>query len=159
MPTYRICTLGGDGNNFSNIEIAECTDDKEAVVRAIQAAASGFDVEVWDYKRFVARLPGNPLGNLLLTEAPPLIGAVGRREDRFMASAEDYRFYARRCLRWADETANADDRETLLEMANVWTKLELSSAAGSVSNGQSSPSSGTQGARNARGALRRQFFR
>ena len=63
MPTYRICTLGGDGNNFSNIEIAECTDDKEAVVRAIQAAASGFDVEIWDYKRFVARLPGNPLGN------------------------------------------------------------------------------------------------
>jgi hypothetical protein len=39
------------------------TDDKEAVFRAIQAAASGFDVEIWDYKRFVARLPGNPLGN------------------------------------------------------------------------------------------------
>jgi hypothetical protein len=64
MPTYRICTLGGDSNNYSNIEIAECTGDKEAVVRAIQAAASGFDVEIWDYKRFVARLPGNPLGNL-----------------------------------------------------------------------------------------------
>jgi hypothetical protein len=63
MPTYRICTLGGDSNNYSNIEIAECTGDKEAVVRAIQAATSGFDVEIWDYKRFVARLPGNPLGN------------------------------------------------------------------------------------------------
>jgi len=63
MPTYRICTLGGDSNNYSNIEIAECTGDKEAVVRAIQAAASGFDVEIWDYKRFVARLPGNPLSN------------------------------------------------------------------------------------------------
>jgi hypothetical protein len=63
MPTYRICTLGSDGNNFSNIEMAECTDDKEAVVRAIHAAATGPDVEIWDYKRFVARLPGNPLGN------------------------------------------------------------------------------------------------
>ena len=63
MPTYRICTLGSDGNNFPNIEMAECTDDKEAVVRAIHAAASGSDVEIWDYKRFVARLPGNPLGN------------------------------------------------------------------------------------------------
>jgi hypothetical protein len=63
MPTYRICTLGGDSNNYSNIEIAECTGDKEAVVRAIQAATSGFDEEIWDYKRFVARLPGNPLGN------------------------------------------------------------------------------------------------
>jgi hypothetical protein len=48
---------------FQTSKIAECTDDKEAVVRAIQAAASGFDVEIWDYKRFVARLPGNPLSN------------------------------------------------------------------------------------------------
>jgi hypothetical protein len=63
-----------------------------------------------------------------------------------MASAEDYHFYAQECLRWADETANAEDRETLLEMATVWTQLELSSAAsGGDSKGQSSPSSGIQG--------------
>ena len=48
-----------------------------------------------------------------------------------MTSAKDYHFYAQECLRWADETANAEDRETLLEMATVWTQLELSSATSS----------------------------
>jgi hypothetical protein len=62
----------------------------------------------------------------------------------FMASAEEYHFYAQQCLRWADETANAADREILLEMANVWTQLELS-AGGGVSGGQSSPGPGIQG--------------
>jgi hypothetical protein len=61
-----------------------------------------------------------------------------------MASAEQYRFYAEQCLRWADEAANAADREIFFEMANVWTQLELSADSG-VSNGQSSPSSGIQG--------------
>jgi hypothetical protein len=61
-----------------------------------------------------------------------------------MASAEDYRFYAQQCLRWADEAANVADREILFEMANVWTQLELS-AGSSVNNARSSPSSGFQG--------------
>jgi len=41
-------------------EVVECADDREAVEKAAQLAA-GFDVEIWDYKRFVARLPGSPL--------------------------------------------------------------------------------------------------
>jgi hypothetical protein len=61
-----------------------------------------------------------------------------------MASAEEYHFYAQQCLRWADEAANAADREIFFEMANVWTQLELSAGSG-VSNGQSSLSSGIQG--------------
>ena len=56
--TYRIYTIGRDGL-FKNIEVVECADDREAVDRAIRAA-DGFDVEIWDYKRFVARLPGIP---------------------------------------------------------------------------------------------------
>jgi hypothetical protein len=62
-----------------------------------------------------------------------------------MASAEQYRFYAEQCLRWADEAANAADREIFFEMANVWTQLELSADSG-VSNGQSSPSPVSRGA-------------
>jgi hypothetical protein len=32
------------------------------------------------------------------------------------------------CLRLADEAANDEQRETLLEIARLWTKMELSSA-------------------------------
>jgi hypothetical protein len=42
-------------------EVVECADDKEAVEKAVELAA-GFDVEIWDHKRFVARLPGSPPG-------------------------------------------------------------------------------------------------
>jgi hypothetical protein len=60
-----------------------------------------------------------------------------------MPSAEQYRYYAEQCLRWADEAANAADREIFFEMANVWTQLELSSGSG-VGNSRSSLSSGIQ---------------
>jgi hypothetical protein len=46
-----------------------------------------------------------------------------------MPSAKDYRHYAQQCLRFADETENDEDRELFLEMAMVWTQLELTSAA------------------------------
>jgi hypothetical protein len=35
---------------------------------------------------------------------------------------------AEECLRWADEAANDRQRETLLEIARLWTQMELSSA-------------------------------
>ena len=38
----------------------ECADDKEAVERAAQLG-DGLAVEIWDHKRFVARLPGSVL--------------------------------------------------------------------------------------------------
>jgi hypothetical protein len=39
--------------------------------------------------------------------------------------AEEYRLYARECLRWACETDNEEDRQALLEMAKVWTQLAM----------------------------------
>jgi hypothetical protein len=41
-------------------------------------------------------------------------------------SAKDYRHYAQQCLCLADE-AEYQDREIFLEMATVWTQLELTS--------------------------------
>jgi hypothetical protein len=35
---------------------------------------------------------------------------------------------AEQCLRWADEAANDEQRGTLLEIARLWTQMELSSA-------------------------------
>ena len=35
---------------------------------------------------------------------------------------------AEQCLRWADEPTNDEQRETLLEIAGLWTQMELSSA-------------------------------
>jgi hypothetical protein len=60
MPTYRFYTSGPDGYLFGIPKVAECVDDKEAVEKAIQLA-SDRDVEIWDHKRLVARLPGYPL--------------------------------------------------------------------------------------------------
>jgi hypothetical protein len=61
MPiSYRIHVLGRGGHFLRTREVVECADDKEAVEKAVQLAA-GFDVEIWDHKRFVARLPGSPL--------------------------------------------------------------------------------------------------
>jgi hypothetical protein len=57
MITYRIYTIGPDGR-FANIEVAECADDKEVVEKAL-AQANGRAIEIWDHKRFVARLPGD----------------------------------------------------------------------------------------------------
>jgi hypothetical protein len=62
MPiSYRIYVLDQGGHHFLRApEVVECADDREAVEKTAQLAA-GFDVEIWDYKRFVARLPGSPL--------------------------------------------------------------------------------------------------
>ena len=57
MNTYSIHTIGPDGY-IASIEVAECADDKEVVLKAL-GEANGRVIEIWDYKRFVARLPGN----------------------------------------------------------------------------------------------------
>jgi ferric-dicitrate binding protein FerR (iron transport regulator) len=49
-----------------------------------------------------------------------------------LVSAKDYRHYAQQCLRFADETENDEDREIFLEMAQVWTQLELTSAPADI---------------------------
>ena len=61
MPiSYRIHVLREGVHFLRSPEVVECADDKEAIEKAVQLAA-GFDVEIWDHKRFVARLPGSPL--------------------------------------------------------------------------------------------------
>ena len=44
-----------------------------------------------------------------------------------MPTMDECRRKAEECLRWADEAANDQQRETLLEIARLWTQLELSS--------------------------------
>ena len=45
-----------------------------------------------------------------------------------MPTIDECRRKAKECLRWADEAANDQQRETLLEIARLWTQMELSSA-------------------------------
>jgi len=45
-----------------------------------------------------------------------------------MPTMDECRRKAEECLRWADEAANDEQRETLLEIARLWTQMELSSA-------------------------------
>ena len=45
-----------------------------------------------------------------------------------MPMMDECRRKAEECLRWADEAANDQQRETLLEIARLWTQMELSSA-------------------------------
>ena len=45
-----------------------------------------------------------------------------------MPTIDECRRKAEECLRWADEAANDAQRETLLEIARLWTQMELSSA-------------------------------
>jgi hypothetical protein len=59
MPRYRIYPIGHDGYLFGTPKVAECADDKEAVEKAMQLA-NGLDMEIWNHKGFVARLPGSP---------------------------------------------------------------------------------------------------
>jgi hypothetical protein len=46
-----------------------------------------------------------------------------------MPTIDDCKRNAEQCLRWADEAANNEHRDTLLEIAALWTQMELSSAA------------------------------
>jgi len=58
MP-YIIYPVGRD-QHFSGMPvIVECVDDKEAVDKAMHLA-NGRDLEIWDHKRMVARLPSSP---------------------------------------------------------------------------------------------------
>jgi hypothetical protein len=45
-----------------------------------------------------------------------------------MPTIDDCKRNAEQCLRWADEAANKEQRDTLLEIAALWTQMELSCA-------------------------------
>jgi hypothetical protein len=61
-----------------------------------------------------------------------IVDAPGWRDYRIagtnMPTIDECRRKAEECLRWADEAANDAQRETLLEIARLWTQMELSSA-------------------------------
>jgi hypothetical protein len=38
-----------------------------------------------------------------------------------MATADEYRQYAKECLQWADEAKTDDERRSFLDMARDWT--------------------------------------
>ena len=59
MPKYRIFTVGHDQHFVGVPEFVECVDDNEAVDKAMQLM-NGRDVEIWDHRRKVARLPNGP---------------------------------------------------------------------------------------------------
>jgi hypothetical protein len=40
-----------------------------------------------------------------------------------MAATDEYRSYAQECLRWAEETNNEENRQALLAMARMWSRL------------------------------------
>jgi hypothetical protein len=59
MPiSYHLYSVGRGANILGGPEIVECADDKEAVEKAV-VKADHFDIEIWDQKRLVARLPRN----------------------------------------------------------------------------------------------------
>jgi hypothetical protein len=57
MNTYRIHTIGQNGY-LARAEVAECASDEEVVQKAL-GEANGSVIEIWDHKRFVARLPSS----------------------------------------------------------------------------------------------------
>jgi hypothetical protein len=53
--------------------------------------------------------------------------------------------FAQKCRRFADETKNDENREIFLEMATVWTQLELTSAADMAERKESQQTSVSRG--------------
>ena len=60
MVHYRIYTIGKDGHFTGLPQEVECADNRKVVATAIEMK-DGLDMEIWDHKRFVARLPGATL--------------------------------------------------------------------------------------------------
>ncbi len=58
MPKFCIFQLNPTGRTSSLPQLLECTDEQEAVAQAQQGVAK-FDVELWQGKRLVIRLPRN----------------------------------------------------------------------------------------------------
>ena len=83
--------------------------------------------------------PGASFAVITISHSKPLAPelrriqlAAGWRDYRIagtnMPKMDECRRKAEECLRWADEAANDQQRETLLEIARLWTQMELSSA-------------------------------
>ena len=55
-----------------------------------------------------------------------------------MATADEFREYAKECLRWADEAETDDQRQSFLDMARDWTlaALHLDGMLGQNDSGQ-----------------------
>jgi hypothetical protein len=42
-----------------------------------------------------------------------------------MVTTDEYCFFAKECLRWADEARNDEQRQLFLDMAKTWTRLAV----------------------------------
>jgi hypothetical protein len=56
VPAYRVYPVGESGHYIGRLEI-DCPDDETALGRA-KEIADGHAVELWEGKRFIARLDG-----------------------------------------------------------------------------------------------------
>lgn len=56
-----------------------------------------------------------------------------------MPSVDECKRYAEQCLRWADAAKTEQERDTLLEIARLWTALELLSPPPSEADGTAPP--------------------
>jgi hypothetical protein len=59
MPHYRIYTVTKDGHIQSPPVTIDCDDDRAAIARA-KSMKDGTDLEVWEARRRVAVLKGDP---------------------------------------------------------------------------------------------------
>ena len=56
VPAYRIYSFGGDGHIAGPPAVIECDSDAEIIAKA-KELLNGFDIEVWDGPRIVAKVP------------------------------------------------------------------------------------------------------
>ena len=77
----------------------------------------------------------NPLRRTALRITSDRVARLYRIVGTNMPTIDECRRNAEQCLGWADEAANDEQRETLLEIARLWTQIELSSAEPNGVNG------------------------
>jgi hypothetical protein len=60
MPAYRLFRLRDPDRIAGSSAILQCESDAEVIAKA-KAMLDGFDIEIWDDARMVARLPASHL--------------------------------------------------------------------------------------------------
>jgi hypothetical protein len=58
--SYRVYTVGNDGHFTGPAAEVEAADDSGVFAYCAEKLADGHVLEVWDHKRFVARIPSIP---------------------------------------------------------------------------------------------------
>jgi hypothetical protein len=77
----------------------------------------------WNF--VVATWGTDPDHHYPFADIPSLSAQAGHSRIVTMPDLNEYRQYARECVRWAAEAKDQEDRETFLEMARAWTRVAL----------------------------------